>query len=329
MTFFFITIVLIIIAIVTLLFIFYPKYYKSKVNQSFTDGKPIKTVEPVTLYGAILLGIIIVIGFSTLTTIRNLESKVSNLSGQIQRIQFDNNRLLEEMWDLGEEVERAVYADAYIQYVEYEVIEAVTDKTDVYSVKLTFALTEKSIDQTVTLYVESDNDIQTFALSNTTVRQSTVIEFELTTDYIVYVEVDDGVDAIVHDIEAFNLYQYLVSRFRVYIDLDTTGDKVATEYFIENHWENVSEGIPEYGLRIKEVSVVVKENGTIIIDELYNTPNVRSTNYEIYSRLYQTDVETPFSGSWEIIIIIIDEYGIEYSNIPLQRWVNSHLFFLL
>lgn len=315
----FIMFVLIILAIVFLLFIFYPMYYKSKVNRSFTDGKPIKTIEPVTLYGAILLGILIFIGVSTLSSIRNLNYEVLNLTGQVQRVEFDNNRLHNEILELSGDVEIALYKNSYIQYVEYEIIEAVEGETDVYSVKLTFSLSEKSIDQTITLFVESNDETQTFDLSNTTVRQFTIIEFELTTDYNIYVEVDDGTDTTIRDIQSFNLYQYLVSRFRVYVDMDTKGDNVTTEYYIENNWDNVSEGIPENGLKIREVSVVVKENGNIIIDEVYTTPNVRTTNYELYSRLYQTDVETPFSGSWEIIIIITDEYGIEYSNMPIQR----------
>ncbi|KFZ25774.1 MAG: hypothetical protein KQ78_02028 [Candidatus Izimaplasma bacterium HR2] len=319
MSYIFIILVLIILAIVTLLFIFYPKYYKLKVNQRFTDGKPIRTIEPVILYAAILLGIIIFIGVSTLSTIKNLNYKVINLSYQVDRMEFDNNRLLEEIWELSDDVEIALYKDAYIQYVEYEVIEEVEDKTDIYSVKLTFALTEKSIDQTITLYVESDDSTQIFDLSNTTVRQSAIIEFELKTDYIIYIEVDDGIDTTVTDIESFNLYQYLVSRFKVYVELDTTGENVATEYYIENNWGNVSEGIPEDGLQINEVSIEIKYDGTTIIEEVYSTPNVRTSNHEMYSRLIQSDVETPFSGSWQVIIIVIDKYGIEYTNIPFQR----------
>jgi hypothetical protein len=253
-----------------------------------------------------------VLTISSLTLVRELRSDISNLSSQVQSLEFDQNRLLEEIWSLDEEVQSALYADANIQYIDYEVIDGIEGMTDVYDVRLTFALKEISIGNDISLIVESDTDIETYILNNSTSRQFVDLELKLKEDYIIYVEVDDGIEVVRNDIESMNLYEYLLKRFSYYVEFDIEDKNAITKYYIHNEWSNASSGLTEEGLKIKEVHVKIINNDDIILEEIYTTPNFMSSHSETYTNQYIEDVGSNYSGTWQVIITIIDEFGIEY-----------------
>jgi len=319
MTMAFVALILGLVGILILFTIVYPKYYKSKINKNLASGKPIRTIEPIYIYGGLMFLIIIILGITTLTSIRTLESNVSVLSSKVQSLEFDNKRLLEDVWTLDENVNRAITANSYIQFIEFEVIDEVENETDMYNVKLTFLLTKNSEGSDVYLVIESNSGTESYPLEELSSRQSIELQLGLKEDYTLYIEVDNGIETEVYDFEPFNLYYYLMDRFSVYLEFDTQGDEAIFNYYINNSWENPSVGVPVEGLKIEEVHVVIKSNDIIISDEKYTTANVASSHSEIYSRLFKYDMGGDLSGSFQIIITITDNYGIVYSNIPTQR----------
>lgn len=318
MTMAFVALILGLVGILILFTIVYPKYYKSKINKNLASGKPIRTIEPVYIYGGLMFLIIIILGITTLTSIRTLESNISVLSSKVQSLEFNNKRLLEEVWTLDENVNRAITADSYIQFIEFEVVDEVENETDMYNVKLTFLLTENSEGSDVNLVIESDSGTESYPLEELSSRQSIELQLGLKEDYTIYVEVDNGIETEVYDFEPFNLYYYLMDRFSVYLDFEVQDDEAIYNYYISNSWENPSDGVPIEGLKIEEIHVVIKSNDVIVSDEKYTTANVVSSHSEIYSRLFRYDISGG-SGSSQIIITITDNYGIVYSNIPTQR----------
>jgi hypothetical protein len=256
--------------------------------------------------------ILIVLAISSLTLVRELRSDISNLSSYVQSLEFNQNRLLEEIWSLDEDVQSALYADANIQYIDYEVIDGIEGMTDVYDVRLTFALKEISIGNDISLIVESNTDIETYILNNSTSRQYVDLELNLEEDYIIYVEVDDGIEVIRNDIAPMNLYEYLLKRFSYYVEFDIEDKNAITNYYINNQWSNASSGLTEEGLKIKEVHVKIINNDVTIVDKVYTTVNFTSSHSETYTNQYIEDVGSNYSGTWQVIVTIIDEFGIEY-----------------
>jgi len=312
--------ILIIIAIVgavlAILFIIYPKYYRSKVNKSYSENKPIKTIEPLVLYAGILFTITIILGIISVTSIHNLQTDVTNLNNRIDALEFNNDRLLNEIWDLNDNVNTALNEGSIIQYIEYEVIDLETGTEDTYNVKLTFVLTDNVGTSDITLVVDGGNGTTNHTLDNTTARQSVTLQLALHHSYTLYVEVDDGIDTTTYDFKEFNLYDYLAERFYFYVDQQHNSDELTINYYLENQWENPSDGVPSNGLQIQNVDVVVKVNNETKVDENYISPTMWGSHNEIYTNQYIIDISNMDLSVFEIHVIVTDNHGIEYDLIP-------------
>lgn len=315
----FIVMVLVFLGLLIIFMFVYPKYYKTKINKNVSSGKPIKIIEPIYLYGGLMFLIIVILGIATLSSVRSLEQNISSLSSKVQGLEFENRDMLEDIWKLNEDLDKALSKDAFIKFIRYEVIDPVEDETDIYNTKLSFTLTENSLGNDVTLFIESNLKTDSFQLQDLKTSQSVDLQLNLNMDYTVYIEVNDGITIVRHDFESFNLYTYLRERFSLYVEFDLDGKDAVTEYYLRNHWESPSEGIPSKGLAIKTVNVVIKNNGELVMDKVYTTPNLSTSGHstEIYSHVFRHNVGRGYSGVWEVIVTITDNYGIVYSNIPL------------
>lgn len=310
---FFLPFVFMLIAFVIFM-MFYPRFYKRKINKDLEQGKPIKVIEPVYLYGGIMFVILLVMMVTTNASIRNLEDRMLfNTNNKIQAVEFEQQRLLEEFWRLNDNIDREIAQDAYIQFVKYEVIEKVENQEDLYLVKLTFYLNEHSEDKEVKLVVESSSGDQEILLSQSTVRQSVELELYLYEDYLFYVEVDDGEQIILHDFSSFNLYNYLYDRFTTFVELDTVSGDFEIYFYLMNVWANASSGVPSDLLKIEEVHMQILSNGEEVYNEVI-TSRVSSSHYEQYTELI-TFTPDEVSGSVQVIITVTDELGITYDNL--------------
>jgi hypothetical protein len=309
----FLLVLLGIIVIIGTFMILYPKYYQRKVNSSFESGKPIKTIEPVYLYGGLLFLVVIIIGVSTLSTVRQLNNDISTLNSQVDLLEFNNERLLYDLWDLEEDVNRAIQQNALIQLIEFEVV--APSETDVYDVKLTYILSEDAVSNPV-FVIESDTEQVMVDLDPSTARQSVILELDLHTDYTLYVEAD-GVDETLF--EAFNLYESLMDRFTLLIEheLDSQSNTVTIDYYLENQWDNPSDGVLSNGLEIDSVLVQINVNGVEMVKETLNNPNVWSSHMEYYSDQFVINPDDTVSVT-SVYFTIIDQFGIEYTNIPFN-----------
>lgn len=313
MSIIFLIVLLGIVGLIGLFMILYPKYYQRKVNKSFESGKPIKTIEPVYLYGGLLFLVVIIISVTTLSTVRQLNNDISTLNSQVTSLEFNNERLLYDLWNLEEDVNRAIYQNALIQLIEFEVM-APSD-TDVYDVKLTYVLSEDTLNNPV-FVIESDTEQVMVDLDPATARQSVILELDLHTDYTMYVEAD-GVDETLF--EAFNLYDTLMDRFTLLIehDVDAQSNTVTIDYYLENQWENPSEGVVSNGLEIDSVLVQINVNDVEMVNETLNNPNVWSSHMEYYSDQFVINPDDTVSVT-SVYFTIIDHLGIEYTNIPFN-----------
>lgn len=133
-------------------------------------------------------------------------------------------------------------------------------------------------------------------------------------DYTIYVEIDDGITVTSHDIEVLNLYEYLVDRFTLFVEFDASSREATVEYYLANQWENSSTNVPSGLLKIQEVEVTIIHNDVELVNERAFTPSMWGSHSEEYVHVYRFDTEES-SGTWQVIITVIDEYGIEYTNL--------------
>lgn len=304
----------IMLTLVVVFMIVYPRYYKKKINKDIQEGNPIRVIEPVYLYGGLLFLVMIILSIFTIISIKSLEDSLRmTFNSRFSSLEFQQERLLTEFWDLNEELAQINAEGSVIQLFDFEVIEEIDNAEDMYLVKLTFALTENIPSESAELVIESSAETRTYDLNDTTARQSLTLELNLHEDYLLYVNVTDGQATNTYDFETFNLYQYLKERFTLFVDFDTTnGPRV--DYSLTNQWENASEGVPSEALRIKEVHITIIHDGVELVSNTYTTPSTWSSHTETYGQQYVFD-DTPSSGTWQVLITVIDEYGIEYTNL--------------
>jgi len=303
----------IVIGILVLFMIFYPRFYQKKINKNLEEGKPIRTIEPIYLYGGLLFSVVIIMSIITFSSLKGMEERLtSNFDHKLQSLEFEQQRLLEAFWDLEENTERIIMKDAFIQYIEYEVIEQVED--DRYLTKLSFVLTDHTVGNDVTLKVESNEEVMSYDLDDGLFRQSIDLELSLHEDYTIYVEIDDGITVTSHDIEVLNLYEYLRDRFTLFVEFDASSHEATVEYYLANQWENSSTDVPSGLLKIREIEVTIIHNDVELVNEHDSTPSMWGSHSEEYVHVYRFDTEES-SGTWQVIINVIDEYGIEYTNL--------------
>ncbi len=303
----------IVIGILVLFMIFYPRFYQKKINKNLEEGKPIRTIEPIYLYGGLLFSVVIIMSIITFSSLKGMEERLtSNFDHKLQSLEFEQQRLLEAFWDLEENTERIIMKDAFIQYIEYEVIEQVED--DRYLTKLSFVLTDHTVGNDVTLKVESNEEVMSYDLDDGLFRQSIDLVLSLHEDYTIYVEIDDGITVTSHDIEVLNLYEYLRDRFTLFVEFDASSHEATVEYYLANQWENSSTDVPSGLLKIREIEVTIIHNDVELVNEHDSTPSMWGSHSEEYVHVYRFDTEES-SGTWQVIINVIDEYGIEYTNL--------------
>lgn len=297
------------ILVLLLFMIFYPKYYKQKINKDLQEGKAIKVIEPVYLYGGLMFVILLISIIITNTSMSRMEERLSsNFNNQITTLEFDQERTLKALWDLQERLGRLEEENSYIRIFDINVIGKASE-TDTYQVLIDFALTEQTEGLSSTLVFDGEEDLRV-PLEEDQLRQNLTLELDLYQDYLIYLEVEDGIETRVQDIQAFNLFDYLRDRFTLLIDFDNQVNTVTITYDLINEWENTDH--PD--IKIDQVDVSIVFNGDLIVEETFTTPNVLSSHYQEFMGHYQFDVKST-SGTWQFLLTVTDEFGIVYDNL--------------
>ena len=297
------------ILVLLLFMIFYPRYYKQKINKDLQEGKAIKVIEPVYLYGGLMFVILLISIIITNTSMSRMEERLSsNFNNQITTLEFDQERTLKALWDLQERLGRLEEENSYIRIFDINVIGKASE-TDTYQVLIDFALTEQTEGLSSTLVFDGEEDLRV-PLEEDQLRQNLTLELDLYQDYLIYLEVEDGIETRVQDIQAFNLFNYLRDRFTLLIDFDNQVNTVTITYDLINEWENTDH--PD--IKIDQVDVSIVFNGDLIVEETFTTPNVLSSHYQEFMGHYQFDVKST-SGTWQFLLTVTDEFGIVYDNL--------------
>jgi regulator of replication initiation timing len=301
--------ILIAILVLLLFMIFYPRYYKQKINKDLQKGKAIKVIEPVYLYGGLMFVILLISIIITNTSMSRMEERLSsNFNNQITTLEFDQERTLKALWDLQERLGRLEEENSYIRIFDINVT-GKTSETDTYQVLIDFALTEQTEGLSSTLVFDGEEDVR-LPLEEDQLRQNLTLELDLYQDYLIYLEVEDGIETRVQDIQAFNLFDYLRDRFTLLIDFDNQVNTVTITYDLINEWENTDH--PD--IKIDQVDVSIVFNGDLMVEETFTTPNVFSSHYQEFMGHYQFDVKST-SGTWQFLLTVTDEFGIVYDNL--------------
>ena len=297
------------ILVLLLFMIFYPRYYKQKINKDLQKGKAIKVIEPVYLYGGLMFVILLISIIITNTSVSRMEERLSsNFNNQITTLEFDQERTLKALWDLQERLGRLEEENSYIRIFDINVT-GKTSETDTYQVLIDFALTEQTEGLSSTLVFDGEEDVR-LPLEEDQLRQNLTLELDLYQDYLIYLEVEDGIETRVQDIQAFNLFDYLRDRFTLLIDFDNQVNTVTITYDLINEWENTDH--PD--IKIDQVDVSIVFNGDRMVEETFTTPNVLSSHYQEFMGHYQFDVKST-SGTWQFLLTVTDEFGIVYDNL--------------
>jgi len=273
------------------------------------EGKAIKVIEPVYLYGGLMFVILLISIIITNTSMSRMEERLSsNFNNQITTLEFDQERTLKALWDLQKRLGRLEEENSYIRIFDINVTGKASE-TDTYQVLIDFALTEQTEGLSSTLVFDGEEDVR-LPLEEDQLRQNLTLELDLYQDYLIYLEVEDDIETRVQDIQAFNLFDYLRDRFTLLIDFDNQVNTVTITYDLINEWENTDH--PD--IKIDQVDVSIVFNGDLMVEETFTTPNVLSSHYQEFMGHYQFDVKST-SGTWQFLLTVTDEFGIVYDNL--------------
>jgi len=266
-------------------------------------------IEPIYLYGGLMFVVLLVGIIVTNTSVSNLEKRfTSNLESTISQLEFDQNRASQELWDLEQRFQTLENKDKYIQIYDINIVDSAAQE-DYYEIMVDFALTERTSGADTILVFDGEEDIR-INLEEGELRQQINVTLELYTDYLIYVEVDNGLEEEIHDIRSFQLYQYLKDRFSLQLDFDASSASPSVRYSLVNNWENSDHA----NIKIERINVQVLFNGGVLTDETYVTPNISTSHYQEFFHSYQYDIEDT-SGTWIFYLSVIDEFDIVYENL--------------
>lgn len=302
---------LIVGVVITALFVLYPKYYRKSVNKSIENNRTVKAIEPTTLYGGVLLIVIILFSIVTVSKMNTLSVDNINMQSKINNIKFENKRLLETLFDVQEELNTVLHMNDYVQYIDYDVISKDDSNENNYFVDLSFVITENVSTQELTLFIEHDNEKISFDLDELTTKQVIRLSLSLHEDYTIYIMAEENGESQKHDIEEFNLYNYLSNRFELHYESEYINGEANIKCVVTNRFYPMNDLTTSNLLRLDTVTIKIYDSSNnLIVDSNEFVTNVSSTNMEYFYFEYREQL----AHSWTVEIEIVDNFGITYRN---------------